>query len=182
MIFMASNKQLDDEIRLNILNALLQKGTLQPNIRRLQKITGYHKATIKASLDFLEKEGVLEGYGPKISFKKFGYNLEAKVMLQMDRSEKDIFNKFLKQVENDPHLYRMTSIIGSGNWNIMTNHLYPDVESYHKNVQKTYYESIPGIYKLIKDRQIFYATEPYYKNASRTSSVIELIRKKKGYK
>ncbi len=182
MILMASNKHIDDEIRLNILNALLQKGTVQPNIRRLQKITGYHKATIKASLDFLEKEGVLEGYGPKVGFRKFGYNLEAKVMLQIDSSEKEIFNKYLKQAEKDPHLYRMTAIIGSGNLNIMTNHLYPDVESYHKNVQERYYESIPGIYKLIKDRQIFYATEPYYKNVSRTSSLIELIRKEKGFK
>jgi hypothetical protein len=59
-------------------------------------------------------------------------------------------------------------------------HLYKDIESYHKGTQKEYYEKIPGIYDFIKDRAIFYATEPLYKNVSRTESIVKLIRQDRG--
>ncbi|MFH1256616.1 MAG: hypothetical protein V1494_04975, partial [Candidatus Diapherotrites archaeon] len=136
--------------------------------------------TIKASLDFLSKQGVLEGFSPKINIRKFGYKLEAMVMLHADTSEKKVFEDFLERVKKDPHLYRLSAIMGSGNWNLMVSHLYRDIEGYHNNEQKQYYEAVPGIYKLIKDKQVFYATEPYYKNASRVASVIEIVRKEKG--
>ena len=42
-------------------------------------------------------------------------------------------------------------------------------------------ESFPSIYKAIKDRQIFYVTDPSYKNESRTDSVIEIIKAEKGF-
>src|SRR3990167_34373 len=52
---MAASMKMGDEIRLNILSALLKQGSVSPNLRQLQKYTGYHKATIKSSLDFLSK-------------------------------------------------------------------------------------------------------------------------------
>ena len=61
---MAVVMKADDEIRLNILSALLKQGSVSPNIKQLQKHTGYHKATIKSSLDFLTKGGLINGYGP----------------------------------------------------------------------------------------------------------------------
>ncbi|MFH1255785.1 MAG: hypothetical protein V1494_00695, partial [Candidatus Diapherotrites archaeon] len=88
---MGAEKKIDDEIRLNILSALLKKGSVTPNMRQIQRATGYHKATIKASLDFLSKQGVLEGFSPKINIRKFGYKLEAMVMLHADTSEKKVF-------------------------------------------------------------------------------------------
>lgn len=178
---MRTSKKIDDEIRIKILDALLKKRSVVPNIRQLKKYTGYHMATIKSSLDFLKKEGVLESFGPKINFRKFGYNLEAKVMFQIDASEKKAFKKFLDHVQKDSNLFRLSAIIGSGNWNLYSSHLYKDIESYHRDSMKKYYESIPGIFKLIKDKQIFYATEPVYKNASRTKSIIEIIKEEKGY-
>lgn len=179
---MPSKMSVDDEVRLNVLQVLLKKGAVVPNIRQIQKHTGYHKATIKASIDFLAKSKILEGFGPKINFRNFGYKLEVIALLQADISKKQLFEKFLNAAKNDPYVYRMASVIGSGNWNLLTRHIYKDIESYHLNEQKNYYESIPGFYDLIKDRQIFYATEPYYKNISRTNAIIEIIRKEKGLK
>ncbi len=86
--------KIDDEIRIKIMDALMKKRAVAPNIRQLKKYTGYHMATIKSSLDFLRKEGVLEGYGPKLNFRKFGYKLEAKTMFHIDTSEKKAFKKF----------------------------------------------------------------------------------------
>ncbi|HLC36751.1 MAG TPA: hypothetical protein VJK05_04060 [archaeon] len=177
---MATIKRIDDEIRLNVLDSLLQPRAVSPNVKQIQKTTGYHKATIKSSLDFLTKEGVLSGFGPKINVRKFGYKLEAQLFLQVDLSEKELFQKFLQAIEEDPHVHMCSSIIGSGNWNILLKHLYKDIESFHQETQKKYYEKIPGIMKLIKDRQPFYSTEPFYKNIPRTKSIIEMIKREKG--
>ena len=177
---MAMVMRLDDEIRLKILDALLQKRSVVPNIRQIQKYTGFHKATIKSSLDFLQKEGLLQGFGPKLDFKKLGYKLEVRSFFQLDMSDKKVFDDVLKAISEDPNLYRATAVIGSGNWNFMVSHIYRDVESYHKGIMEKYYQKIPGIYKSIKDRQIFYVTEPSYKNESRTNSVIDIIKAEKG--
>ena len=85
-------------------------------------------------------------------------------------------------MKQDPNIYRLSAIIGSGNWNMMASHIYTDIETYHLDSLKKYYESIPGIFKLIKHKQIFYVTDPYYKNESRTQSVIDIVKNSKGYK
>ncbi|MDD5162976.1 MAG: hypothetical protein PHD95_02095 [Candidatus ainarchaeum sp.] len=177
---MASAPKLDDSIRLKILEALLKNGTVTPHIRQIQKITGFHKATIKSSLDFLKKEGVVQGFGPKINMKKFGQSLEVFFFLQADTSQKKIFEKFLETAKDDPHLFRISAIIGSGNWNLLARFLYRDVESFHHELQKKYYDAIPGFYDLVKNRQVFYATEPQYKGSSITDSIIQILKKEKG--
>ena len=177
---MAVVMKVDDEIRLNILDALLKKGSVMPNTRQIQKHTGYHKATIKSSLDFLMKKGMLEGYGPKFNFKKLGQSLEVVSIFQADLSDRKAVKRIIDAVQKDPNLYRLSAIVGSGNWNLIAHHIYKDVESHHAGINKKYYEPMPEMYKVIKDRQIFYKTEPLYKSESRTKSVIEIIRKEKG--
>ncbi len=177
---MAVQMQIDDEVRLKIIEALLKKRSIVPNIRQIQKYTSYHKSTIKSSLDFLTEQGLLHGFGPRINFRTFGLKLEAIELLQMDFSEKELFTKYVKAVEKDPHTYRASAVIGSGNLNVVARHFYEDIESFHENTQKTYYEKIPGLFKLIRDREIFYSTDPLYKAESRTKSIIEIIKKKKG--
>jgi len=177
---MAMVMRVDDEIRLKILDALLQKRSVVPNIRQIQKYTGFHKATIKSSLDYLQREGLLQGFGPKLDFKKLGYKLEVRSFFQLDMSDKKLFDELLKAMANDPNMYRATAVIGSGNWNLMVSHIYKDVESYHKGIMEKYYQKIPDIYKAIKDRQIFYITDPMYKSKSRTKAVIEIIKAEKG--
>lgn len=181
MIHLATVQKIDDKIRLNILDALLKKRSVTPNIRQIQKYTGYHKATIKSSIDFLSKEGILSGFGPKVNFRKFGYKLESIVMMQTDLMEKATLKNFLDEAEKDPNLYRISSVVGSGNWNLMARYIYKDIESYHNGMQNKYYEKIPNIHNLIRDKTVFYGTDPLYKNVSRTKSIIEAIRKEKGY-
>lgn len=170
-----------DSIRIKILEALLQKNSTRPNLRHIKQLTGFHKATIKSSLDFLEKKELVQGYGPKIDFRKLGYNLEATTLMQVDLSKKKIFDKFVERLGKDPHAYWCSGMLASGKWNLVSRLLYEDVESYRKHSEEHYYKQIPELYDLIKDRQIFFTTEPVYKSASRTSSIIELIKKKRGF-
>lgn len=173
--------KMDDEIRLRILETLLNENIVQPNIRKIQKSTGFHKATIKASLEFLKKKGILKGFGPKIDFKKFGYNIEAVMLWQTEMANKTAMKKFLETTKNDENIYRLSGIIGSSNWNLMSHHIYKDIESYHKDMTKRYYEGLPKIFDVIKDKQIFFETEPFHKIESRTKTLIQLIRKEKGF-
>ncbi|MFH0955383.1 MAG: hypothetical protein V1777_04740 [Candidatus Micrarchaeota archaeon] len=172
--------KIDDQVRVAVLDALLKKGTVSANLSRIQHYTKLHKATIKASLEFLAKEGVLDGFGPKINFKKFGFGLEVLTILQVDLSEKKVFDDFLAEALKDPHFYSLSPVIGSGNWNLLARHFYHDIESYHKNEEENYFKKIPGLFKLVRDRQIFYVTEPHYKQSSRTESIIKAVKKEKG--
>lgn len=178
---MASVMRLDDEVRLNILAALLRQGSVTANIRQIQKYTGYHKATIKSSLDFFAKEKLISGYGPKVDFKKFGYKLEVLTFLHADLTKKETFNKFSDIAKKDPNLYFLSGLLGSGNFNLLARHIYKDIESYHEELNSKYFEKIDGIYDLFKGKEIFYVTEPFYKSDSRTESLIKMIRRSRGY-
>ena len=168
-----------DEIRLNLLEALLKPGSVQPNLSRIRHHTGFHKATIKSSLDFLQREGIVSGYGPKIDFHKFGYNLEVLTLLQVDLTQKELWGQFLSRANEDANVYRISSLVGGGNWNVIKRHVYKDVESYHRDAMEKFY-SIPGIHSLVLDREIFYQTEPTFKNVSRTKSIIDCVRRERG--
>ncbi|MFH1663689.1 MAG: hypothetical protein ABH986_02685 [archaeon] len=170
----------DDSIRLKTLEALLKKGSVVPNMRQVKRYSGFHKATIKSSVDFMMKDGVLQGFGPKIDFNKFGFKLEVIEMLQVDFAEKEILKNFLAAVEKDDNIYMVSGVIGPGKWNLLLRHFYRDIESFHESTTKKYYEKIKGIHKLIKDRQIIYATAPFHKIGSRTSSIISILEKEKG--
>jgi len=178
---MRTTMKVDDEIRINVLNALLKKNSVKPSLKQLKKLTGYHKSTIKSSLNFLEEKNLIQGYGPKINFRALGYNLEVTSLLQADISKKDLFEKYLKIAKKDPHLYWLSGMLGVGNLNLVGRHIYADVESYQKHMQEAYYDKIPNIFEFLKDKQILFTTEPIYKNASRTKSIIEIIKEKKGF-
>ncbi len=177
---MAVQLKPDDSTRLKTLAALLKKGSVSPNLRQIKRYSGFHKATIKSSVDFLLKEGVLQGFGPKIDFNKFGFKLEVIEMLHVDFAEKEILKQFLNAMDKDNHIYMVSGVIGGRNWNLLVRHFYRDIESFHNSIQKNYYEKIKGIYKLIRDRQLIYVTAPFYKTSSRTSSIIDILEKEKG--
>ena len=178
---MPTQMKIDDEVRIKILEALFKKGAIQPNVRQIKKETGLHTATIKSSLDFLKKEDVLTGYGPKVDFGKFGYQLEARAIVSVDNKNKKAYNEFKEKMLKDPNLFQSSEILGSGNWNLYISHLYENVESFHKGMKEKYYDSIDEIYDVIKDKLMFFATEPHLKMVSRTKAVISLIKQKKGY-
>ncbi len=180
--FLGASMRLDDEIRLNILLALHEKNSVKANIRHIKKVTGYHKSTILSSLEFMDSKNLLQGFGPRINFRALGFNLEAMSLFQVDLSKKKLFEEFLLESDKDDHLYWLSGMLSSGTYNVVARHLYKDVESYQKHTQQDYFEKIPGLYDLIKDRQVLFLTEPTFKNLSRTKSIIQILKKEKGFK
>ncbi len=177
---MAQQMKVDDEVRLNILKALLEPGAVTPNVRHLQRRTGYHKATIKSSLDFLAKEHLITGFGPKMDFKKFGYTLEVLTLLHADLTKKKALASFRAEVAKDPNIYLLSGIVGAGNWNLIARHIYRDIESYHRDMNDNYFGKIPGIHDFVKAKETFYLAEPFYKLDSRIDSLVRIIRKSRG--
>ncbi len=172
---------LFDETRVKILDALTKKNAVKPNLRQIKNITGFHKATVKSSLNFLESRGLVTGYGPKINFRELGYKLETTTLMQVDFSKKKVFEEFMDRINLDEHTYWCSGMLASGKWNLIVRGIYADVESYRKHVEDYYYGAVPKLYDFVKDRQIFFTTEPVYKSASRTSSIIKLIKKDRGF-
>lgn len=177
---MAVQMKVDDEVRLNILKALIEPGAVTPNMRHIQRRTGYHKATIKSSLDFLAKESLIKGFGPKMDFKKFGYTLEVLTLLHADLTRKKALSAFRAEVAKDPNIYLFSGIVGSGNWNMIARHIYRDIESYHRDMNENYFAKIFGVHDFIKAKETFYLAEPFYKLDSRVDSLVRIIRKSKG--
>jgi DNA-binding Lrp family transcriptional regulator len=172
---MASIMKIDDRIRLEILRALSQKNSLKAHLKQLKKNTKLHAATLKSSIEFLKKEGVLKGFGPKIDFRKFNLKLEATTLLQANLARKDLATEFFELVEKDPHTYWFSSVLSAGNYNLIQRQLFADVESYQKNLQKHYIEKMSDYFSFIKDKQVFFTTEPVYKAESRTEALIKII-------
>ena len=92
---MAVVKKINDSIRVKILDAMRKKGSVVPNVRQIQKITGFHRATIKSSIQFLEKENFITGYRPLLDPKVVGFNLNAMQYMQVNFSEKEKFKKYV---------------------------------------------------------------------------------------
>lgn len=176
---MAVQKRIDDPIRLKILEALYRPRALSPNIRQIQKYTKLHKATIKSSIDFMIEEGALKGFGPKFNFAKFGYKLEPIILYQMNMHEKKVFKDLLTKINEDPHVFRVTGLMGSGTWNIVARSMYKDVQDFYRDTQK-YHEEVEGMYDLIKNTMLFFDTEPVYKEHPRGKSMLELLKREQG--
>jgi len=179
---MVKRIQVDDEIRTRILLALLKKGTVVPNLEKIQKLTGYHKNTIRKSLKFLIDAGALVDYVPSVDPKAFGYNLLPIGILQFDMSEKKGLEAWTKNVEADPNVFFRSNLIGSGKWNMLSMSFYKDMESYSEGVKRKYYSKTPEVYKLTKDIQSFYAAQPFFKKVPRAKCIVDSIMAEKKYR
>lgn len=179
---MVKKAKVDDEIRIRILLALLQKGTLVPNLEEIRRLTGYHKNTIRKSLEFLKGEGALLDYVPYVDPKVFGFNLLPINILQFDMSEEEGLESWVKSVEADPNVFFRSNLMGSGKWNMLSMSFYRDMESYNEGVKRKYYSKTPEVYKLTKDVQSFYASQPFFKKVPRGKAIVDSIMAEKGYR
>lgn len=178
---MAKKARLDDEVRIRIMLALLQAGALAPNLERIKQLTGYHKNTIQKSLKFLKAQGALTGYAPLIDPKAFGFKLQPIGIMQFDMSDKKGLDAWVRNVKADPNVYFRSNLVGSGKWNMMSMSIYKDMESYSEGVRRKYYAETPEVYRLTKDIQVFYASEPFFRQVPRAKVVVDSIIAEKGY-
>ena len=177
---MATSKKLDDSIRVKILSAMQKKGCIQQNVRRIQKETGFHRATIKSSIDFLEKNEFIKGYRPLLESQKVGYNLNIFSFLQTDLNDKTSFNKLKENALKDSNVIFFSDTISESNYNIALGYLSKDIEDFHNNIKDKYQLDIPNYLDFVKKQTNFFQAHPFYKNNNRTDALINLLKKKVG--
>lgn len=177
---MPTQKKIIDPIRVKILSAMREKRAISPNIKEIQKITGFHRATIKSSINFLEENKFIEGYRPLLNPKVAGYKLNSKVFLQVDLSDKKKLNEFLKMINEDRSVITCSHVINETQSNFFLEMLSKNIEDYYKDFQEKYYQKIPNIYDFIKDRSMCYLSEPTYKKKNEIDTLIDLLEKNIG--
>ena len=179
---MAIIKDLKDPIRTKILAAMTKKGAVAPNIKQIKKITNLHRATIKSSIEFMEQEKLINGYRPLLDPRVVGYNLIVHTYLQTNTSDKTEFNKLMDAINKDKNILSFSEVICEGNYNLAISFLCKNIEEYHINFKKKYYETTPSLYETIKQKNNFYLSEPIYKKRNEIDTLIELLKEEKGIK
>ena len=172
---MPTQKKIIDPIRVKILSAMKEKRAVTPNIKEIQKITGFHRATIKSSIKFLEENKFIYGYRPLLDARVAGYKLKSKVLLQVDLSNKQRFNEFLKIINEDRNVVSCSQAITDKNANIIVEFLSKNIEEYYNDFQAKYYQRISNIYDFIKERNMCYLSEPIYKSTNEIDTLIGLL-------
>jgi DNA-binding Lrp family transcriptional regulator len=173
---MAVVKKVNDSIRVKILDAMRKKGSIVPNVRQIKKITGFHRATIKSSIQFLEKENFITGYRPLLDPKVVGFNLNAMQYMQINFSEKDKFKKYLELVKDDKSVYLCSEVISDNSFSLALGYLSRNIESHHINIKKKYILGISNYFDFIKQNSTFYLSSPVYKNLNQIDVIIDLLK------
>lgn len=168
--------QLKDETRLSIIKALFEPGALKPHLKSIQRATGMHLATISSSLDFLQQEGILTGYFPRVNPLAFDLKLFGFLLIQLPTVPKPKFQKLVDYARKDPHLLTFTSLAGTDH-NLCMEFLHTDINAFNRALQR-YYEAFPQL--VSAKREIVYVTEPIYKNFSRSQTVLNILKKELG--
>ena len=168
-----------DRNRMLVLDALTDDYCVGPHVTRIQKKTGLNKATIMASLQFLEKEGFLTGYVPKLNFQKMGYKLDQISFLSVDLAQSDKLQEFIRSIQKSPYVYNAAEISGMDDYNIIIRSLYKDVQ-HHVERRKVNWELTPEGRDIIFRKTQFYVSDPTYKDISRTAMIINNTKTEMG--
>lgn len=176
---MESKKTLDP-IRVKILSAMRKKGVLSPNIRHLKRLTGFHRATIKSSIEGLEKAGLITGYVPAINPYIAGFNLNIWAFLKMDLSKEVAIKNFNAVIKDIPNVYHCSEVITDKGYNLCVGYLARSVEDYYNNIQRQYFISHPQVYDNVKERSVFYCSQPNYVQKNPSNTIIDILEKESG--
>jgi DNA-binding Lrp family transcriptional regulator len=177
---MPETKKIVDSIRVKILSAMKQKGSITPNVRQIKKLTGFHRATIKSSIDFLENSKFINGYRPLLDSKVVGNKLVVWSFLNVDSSDKINFKEFLSALSSEPSLLHCSDVITDKGYNIGVAHLAKSVEEYYLNIQKKFFFNNPKLTDLIKQKTIFYLSDPLYNHKNEIDATIDILEKEVG--
>jgi len=177
---MAVIKKINDSIRVKILSAMTRKGAVVPNIRQIKKITGFHRATIKSSIDFLENEKFVLGYRPLLDPLVAGYNLKSSSYFQVDLSLKEKQKELLDILKKDNNVLSASQVISDGDFNIAISFLSKNIESFHNSLREKYVYKIPNYYDFIKKSSSYYLSSPIYKDKNEIDVLIDLLNEEQG--
>jgi len=176
---MAVIKEINDSIRVRILDAMTKKGCVIPNVRQIKKVTGFHRSTIKSSIDFLENQNFVTGYRPLLDPTLAGYKLASTTYLQINPSQKKNYNQLIDVVKKDNSVINFSEVVTDSNFNITLSFISKNIEAYHNNIREKYMLGIFNYYDFVKKSSSFYLSAPFYKRKNEVDVIIDLLKEEK---
>ena len=151
-----------DAVDVRVLKALFSKGCLAPNTPFLEEKTGFSRPTILVAVNSLLSSGVVSSFMPSLYWRKMGFLVDALVLFYASQSRQKQFQALLDFQKNDVHCSVSQPLV-SNDFNLAAIHAYRSVEEFHAGVVERYYRELPGLSDVIKRREIYYMTEPVFK-------------------
>lgn len=98
-----------DHIDDKILTILKRNG--KASATEISKVVGLSIPAVAERIRKMEHNGIIEGYGAKISRRKTGYNVTAFVMINLERSGDD--NEFRQRIVQFPEVLECHHVVGA---------------------------------------------------------------------
>ncbi|MBI4360211.1 Lrp/AsnC family transcriptional regulator [Candidatus Micrarchaeota archaeon] len=154
-------KQVLDERRVKVLDALFTKGAIRPSFSLLQERTGLTRPTLVSSLAHLQEQTAIVQYVPALDWKKIGVGVESLPLLDFDFSQTEVLSQVAEWARSTPNVRFMGSI-ASGRYNLAFREMHRSMEAFQSGVLEFYQRQVPRAYPLIRDRAVYYFSEPVY--------------------
>lgn len=157
-----------------------QKSCISPNIRQIKKVTGFHRATIKSSIDFMETQNFIQGYRPLLDPSLAGYSLKSHSFFQIDPSFQDSQKGFINALLRDKNVISASSVISEGDFNLAVSFLSKDIETFHSSLKEKYLYKLTNYYDFVKKTSNFYLSKPFHKSKNQIDVLIDLLMQEQG--
>jgi len=170
--------KVDDDVRLKVLSALFQSDAIEPNYSHIAEISGLDIKTVRNSLFFLEKEGIIDNYSPMLDVKKLGFNHNHVIVTQFEfdneSQEKEMRDKIMKEI---PNMYLVSECDGPGLMNTFHVGIYRTHKERHDLVTKASQKL--RLRRFIKQKMSIPLFERYHMN-SPSKTIIKILMKERG--
>ena len=169
--------------RKKLVKCFADEDTLKPNVKQLQKLTKLHASTIKSSLHFLKKEGVLKGFAPSMNFEKIGLKNLVFDFYKMDFSDEKGLATLKKVLEEDQNMFHAGSVFGDGEHNFLIMQAYTTVENYQNGFREKYGQE-KDLSNFLQNRMTFFATSSPIEAKglwpSRSTAILDILLEEAG--
>jgi DNA-binding Lrp family transcriptional regulator len=163
----------NDDIRLNILKAMKEKGTIKPDLTLLHEKTKMSIVTIKRALQKMEQKKHFNKFYPILSAKNTGFDVLALIFLQVDSSKQKNFESFLEFCKNEKRIISVHRIIGSGKWNILIRSLTKNLENFDTLINNPKKPLLNP--NFVINSLFFFSTEPILINNKRAYTISNIL-------
>ena len=170
--------KVDDTIRVKVLSALFEKGCIEPNYSKIARTSGLDVKTVRNSLFFLEKEGVVSNYMPLVNARELGfYRIHTDVTRYDFANERERDHIYKEIAKRNPHVYMTYKTDGPGLMNRFTIGIYRNSHEKYKMERKL--EDKLHLQRWIKDKiSIPLMEKVKYEALSKT--MVNILKKEKG--
>jgi DNA-binding Lrp family transcriptional regulator len=170
--------KVDDTIRIKVLSALFEKGCIEPNYSKIARTSGLDVKTVRNSLFFLEKEGVIRNFMPLINARKLGFfRIHADVTRYDFSNERERDHIYKEIKKRNPNEYMVYKTDGPGLMNRFTIGIFRNTHEKYQLERKI--ENELHTQRWIRDKiSIPLMEKVKYDSLSKT--MVEILKKEKG--